>query len=102
MWGLVTHVLAVAQGLLSPFHGTSRPRIDNVELYTGPYASGGAWASAYDHAVDLVSQMTVEEKVAHSTLGAELMAGEPYYGSYRTMSSEFRRSSSSWSSRVVL
>jgi hypothetical protein len=64
MWGLVTQGLAVAQGILSPFHSTSRPHIDNIELYTGPYASGGTWASAYDHAVDLVSQMTVEEKVA--------------------------------------
>jgi hypothetical protein len=63
MWGLVTQGLAVAQGISSPFHGISRPQTDSVELYTGPYASGGTWASAYDHAVDLVSQMTVEEKV---------------------------------------
>jgi len=66
MWGLVTQGLAVAQGILNPFHVTSRPQIDNVELYIGPYASGGALASAYDHAVDLVSQMTVEEKVART------------------------------------
>jgi hypothetical protein len=64
MWGLVTQgLLVVAQGILSPFHGTPRPHTDDIELYTGPYASGGTWASAYDHAVDLVSQMTVEEKV---------------------------------------
>jgi hypothetical protein len=66
MWGLVTQGLAVAQGISSPFHGTSRPHTDNIELYAGPYASGGTWASAYDHAVDLVSQMTVEEKVVQS------------------------------------
>ena len=64
MWGLVTQGLAVAQGILSPFHGTSTTQTDGAALYTGPYASGGAWASAYDHAVDVVSQMTVEEKVA--------------------------------------
>jgi len=63
MWGLVTQGLALAQGILSPFPGTPRSHIDNVELYTGPYTSGGTSASAYEHAVDLVSQMTDEEKV---------------------------------------
>ena len=68
MWGVLTQALTLAQGVLTPFHHTSgdKPGIQgsNVYLYTGPYASGGAWASAYDHAVDLVSQMTIEEKVS--------------------------------------
>lgn len=67
MWGVLTQALALAQGVLSPFHHSSGDipgtQGSNVDLYTGPYASGGAWASAYDHAVDLVSKMTIEEKV---------------------------------------
>ena len=67
MWGLLAQGLAVAQGILTPLHKTTNPFTDAVDLYTGPYANGGAWASAYDHAVDLVSQMTIEEKVAHTS-----------------------------------
>jgi len=67
MWGLVTQGLAVAQSILSPFHGTSRPYTDNNGLYPGPYTNGGTWASAYEHAVDLVSQMTIEEKVSQAS-----------------------------------
>jgi hypothetical protein len=66
MWSILTQALAVAQGVLTPFHeitGQTGIQGNNVDLYTGPYASGGAWASAYDQAVDLVSQMTLEEKV---------------------------------------
>jgi hypothetical protein len=64
MRGLLAQGLAAAQGILTPFHTTPSQPAGNVDLYTGPYSSGGAWASAYDHAVDLVSQMTTEEKVA--------------------------------------
>lgn len=67
MWGLVTQGLAVAQGILRPFDGTTKPYTGNSELYTGPYTSGGTWASAYEHAVDLVSQMTIEEKVSQAS-----------------------------------
>lgn len=63
MWGLLTQGLAAAQGILTPLHSSSSHQEGSTELYTGPYASGGAWASAYDRAVELVSQMTVEEKV---------------------------------------
>jgi len=66
MWRLITQGLAVFPGFFTPFHGNLEPQTDNSELYTGPYASGETWASAYDHAVGLVSQMTVEEKVARS------------------------------------
>lgn len=68
MWGVLTQALTLAQGVWTPFHHIPGVQTGiqgkNVDLYTGPYASGGAWASAYDHAVDLVSQMTIEEKVS--------------------------------------
>jgi hypothetical protein len=73
MWSVLAQALAVAQGVLTPFHKIMGGEIsiqgNNVDLYTGPYASGGAWVSAYDHAVDLVSQMTLEEKVIGLHLG---------------------------------
>jgi hypothetical protein len=64
MWGSIGQAIALAQGVFTPSH-QSIPSNSHVELYTGPYTSGGAWASAYDHAVDLVSQMTLEEKVSY-------------------------------------
>lgn len=72
MWGILTQALTLAQGVLTPFHHIRGVQTGiqgkNVDLYTGPYASGGAWASEYDHAVDLVSQMTIEDKVSSSHL----------------------------------
>lgn len=65
MWSIVTQSLALAQSVLSPLDFSNRFGGSPVRHgeYTGPYADGGAWAKAYEHAVDLVSQMTVEEKV---------------------------------------
>lgn len=63
MWSLLTQAIALAQSVYSPVD-RSDVTVRHGE-YIGPYAHGGAWAKAYDHAVDLVSQMTVEEKVCY-------------------------------------
>ena len=33
-----------------------------------PMANGGAWSAAFQRASDVTSQMTLEEKVSHSTV----------------------------------
>lgn len=66
MWTLLTQAIALAQSIYSPSDPAGLA-VKHGE-YTGPYAHGGAWAKAYEHAVDLVSQMTVEEKVSHPSI----------------------------------
>ena len=63
MWAVLTQAIALAQSIYSPIR-SGELTVKHGE-YTGPYAHGGSWAKAYEHAVDLVSQMTVEEKVCH-------------------------------------
>jgi hypothetical protein len=63
MWTIITQGLALAQALLPGDPASTSSSLDGG--YTGPYATGQAWATAYEHAVSLVSQMTVEEKVSY-------------------------------------
>lgn len=62
MRSILSYALALAQTLYSP--GLSGDGAVGHGEYHGPYADGGTWANAYEHAADLVSQMTVEEKVS--------------------------------------
>lgn len=63
MWTFLTQAIALAQSVYSP--GRQSGLTLHHGEYSGPYAHGGNWAKAYEHAAGLVSQMTVEEKVRY-------------------------------------
>lgn len=108
MWNIITQGLALAQALLPGDQAWKGDSLDGG--YAGPYATGERWATAYEHAVSLVSQMTAEEKVGgfirvtrHPLSWATILTtGQSYHCNHRTMSGKFGRCTTSWTTGSLL
>lgn len=78
MWSVLNHASVGIQYLLGSFGfpaGGWLPHHSEAGLYTGPFASGGAWAEAYQSALEMVAKMDLAEKVSHSTARAVVVYG---------------------------
>jgi hypothetical protein len=108
MWNIITQGLALAQALLPSDQAWKGDSLDGG--YAGPYTTGEAWATAYEHAVSLVSQMTVEEKVGAFigatkhllSWAAKLTTGQSYHCNHRTMSGKLGGCTSTWTTGSLL
>jgi hypothetical protein len=64
MWTILYRALQLVTPFVSPSASLMSGAVGGHKVeYTGPYTDGGVWHEAFQHARDLVKQMTVEEKV---------------------------------------